>query len=116
MKKIIVLLLVIFASLGAEIKQESQRFKVTYTITYNSITLAQADSLEKAVKSKFKSACGVNIGIEPVSSGSLIINGSIGIGSITQDSVYMPPNINQIIPNKWMFDSINLNVGGKDGK
>lgn len=64
MKRIFLLLLpfVLFAG-----NPTPQRFKVTYTITYNTITLSQADSLEQLLKSKFKDACSININLDNAS-------------------------------------------------
>ena len=47
-------------------KDETSYFTVTYKITYNKITLAQAAELEKKIRSEHEDACSVKIDLKPV--------------------------------------------------
>jgi len=52
---------------------KAQEFEVTYTITYNSLTLSEAAELEEKIRKEHKDACKVNISVKesnsyPVSS------------------------------------------------
>jgi len=47
-----------------EKKQDAQRFKVTFTITYNEATLSEAAELERVVREQHAKACAVVVGVE----------------------------------------------------
>ena len=52
---------------------KAQKFEVTYTITYNSITLLEASELEEKIRKEHKDACKVSVAVKesnsyPVSS------------------------------------------------
>ena len=62
---VIAVLVLAFVTISfAEVKQEAQKFKVSYTITYKSINLEEAAKIETAIKKEFKDACVVNINIQ----------------------------------------------------
>ena len=50
----------------AEVKQEAQKFEVTYTIVYNTQTLEEAAAKEELIKAKFKDACSVSIAMHTI--------------------------------------------------
>ncbi len=64
-----------------EKKQDAQRFKVTFTITYNQLTLAEAAELEKVVREQHAKACAVVVGVE-----SLVSTPTVWWGNV--DSVF----------------------------
>lgn len=44
--------------------EEMQKFKVTYKVTYNSISLEDASKIEKRVRAEHKEACTVKVKVE----------------------------------------------------
>ena len=75
MKTIIIFLIVVLyvCVLPAGEKPEAQKFEVTYTITYNSVTLSEAAELEEKIREEHKDACKVSVAVKesnsyPVSS------------------------------------------------
>lgn len=48
-------------------KQKRQEFEVTYTITYNSITLAEAAKREMEIKKQHRKACKVKTSVKEIS-------------------------------------------------
>jgi len=63
-----------------EKKQDAQRFKVTFTITYNEATLAEAAELERVVREQHAKACAVDVGVESLTQ----VTGSV------PTSIYLP--------------------------
>ena len=60
---------------------KAQKFEVTYTITYNSLTLLEASELEAKIRKEHKDACKVSVSVKEPSSfliGSLIDSISSG--------------------------------------
>lgn len=60
-----------------------KEFTVTYTVTYNSVTLEEASKLEMQIKKENKDACTVDVTVKEISTlttTSYITNGSV-IGS-----------------------------------
>ena len=45
----------------AEVKQEASKFKMEYTVIYNSVTLEEAAKIEMRVKKENKDACSVSV-------------------------------------------------------
>lgn len=54
------------SSACAEVDQKPQQFEVVYTVTYNSITLAEAAKIEKKIKKQQGKAFGVGIEINDI--------------------------------------------------
>jgi len=72
MKTIIIFSMFLMIGIAGE-KPEAQKFEVTYTITYNSITLLEASELEEKIRKEHKDACKVSVAVKesnsyPVSS------------------------------------------------
>ena len=83
MKKIILTialfcLVVVYADQGG-----SQKFQVTYSITFNSITLGEAAAWEKKMGELFKDACKIEVDVEKV-----VVDDSGYISTIPQMGVY----------------------------
>jgi hypothetical protein len=75
---IFIVLFLLFVSIGyAEVKQDAQKFKLTYTIIYNEQTLEQAAKTEAIVKEKFKDACSVSVKAEELKEGYATMSFSI---------------------------------------
>ena len=80
MKTIIIFLMLLMIGIAGE-KPEAQKFEVTYTITYNSVTLSEAAELEEKIREEHKDACKVSVAVKEPSSfliGSLIDSISSG--------------------------------------
>ncbi len=72
MKSILIALVLVITGVFlcyAEVKQDAQKFKVIYTITYNAQTLGEAARMETVVKSKFKDACSAKVEIKVLEEG-----------------------------------------------
>ena len=65
MKKLIALFF-ITVLLTASTDKKPQEFEVTYTVTYNSITLQRAAELEKIFRGKFGDACKVEVTVKKI--------------------------------------------------
>ena len=68
MKKLIALFF-LAVLLTASTDKKQQEFEVTYTVTYNSITLQRAAELEKVFRDKFNDACKVEVNVKKIESG-----------------------------------------------
>ena len=75
MKTIIIFSMFLMIGIAGE-KPEAQKFEVTYTITYNSVTLSEAAELEEKIREEHKDACKVSVAVKEPSSFL------IGIGSL----------------------------------
>ncbi len=65
MKTKLIIMLVLFSILlTASTDKKPKQFKVTFTVTYNSITLTKAAELEKVFRDRFSDACNVDIKLE----------------------------------------------------
>lgn len=74
-----------FRSVKGEVKQDAQKFKVTYTVTYNAVTLAKAAELEEKIKKENKDGCNVKVKVSPVTVST--------VGTITfSNSLFTPTN------------------------
>ena len=66
MKRLLLALVMVGVMFGignAELKKEMQKFKVSYTITFNEITLEEAQKKEAVIREMFKTACDLGINI-----------------------------------------------------
>ena len=69
---------------GAAVKkQEPKRFTVIFTISYNSMTLAEAAKKEASIKNLFGDSCDIDVTVQNVQ--TLNFWNSSGIGTITWD-------------------------------
>lgn len=48
----------------AEVKQEASKFKMSYTVIYNAITLGEASNIETRIKKENKDACSVDVEVK----------------------------------------------------
>jgi len=67
-------------SAAGEKKPDAQRFKVTFTITYNEATLAEAAELERVVREQHTKACAVDVGVESLTQVTGSVPTSIYLG------------------------------------
>jgi len=65
MKKLIALFF-LAVLLTASTDKKPQEFEVTFTVTYNSITLQRAAELEKIFRDKFGDACKVEVTVKKI--------------------------------------------------
>jgi len=88
MKHILFALLFVISTVLAGDPKPEQKFKVTYTITYNDMTLADASKKEIFLKELLKDACGIEVTVEKAE--RMVNNGGIHWGitdSITYRSI-----------------------------
>ena len=62
MKTVIIFLIFLMVGIAGE-KPEAQKFEVTYTIKYNSVTLLEAAKLEEKIRQEYKDACKINVDV-----------------------------------------------------
>ena len=81
MKKVIVvcLFVMVFNMLAfGEVSQDPEKFQITYKVTYNAITLGEAEKIEMQIKKNHRDACNVRIDVDDTTTdyGSIITFGS----------------------------------------
>ena len=79
MKKVIILLVFLilgisFVAYGELIKIEQQKFKVTYEIVYNELTLEEAAQKEIAIKEQNHRACSVKVSLREKSDSDITLD------------------------------------------
>jgi len=95
---------------------KGQNFKVTYTITYNSITLQEAADLEKAIRASHRKACKIEVDLETcIEEPSWYPNHSIIIDSVTtiDRGWYIDSSRVRITPERWgpfRLDTTNTHI------
>ena len=77
MKRLIFILMVLFTMFSIAGDKEPQKFKVTFTVTFNELTLEQASKKEMVIKELLKDACDINVKIE--NSDNLVIISGRGL-------------------------------------
>jgi len=68
---LVLLVLVFFVSTASALNDKASKFKTTFKITFNSITLEEAAKLEKQIKKVFKDACSLDTTVSGVNDGYL---------------------------------------------
>ena len=106
MKKLVIILVLMLAfaiSICAEVSQEPQKFSVTYTIKYNSLTLEEAAEKEILIKQRNKGACEIDVEVKEGS-----FNGNI---TITTTPINTSP---QRLPRKSLMANSATVITGND--
>ena len=86
------LFMVIFCfTVMAEVNQDPQKFKVTYTVIYNALTLKEASRIETQIKGNHKNACRIKTKVDSADNTT---------GTITFSS-----------PGAYIIDADSLSVG-----
>src|SRR5574340_1658596 len=93
----IALLIIISIIVYASVNKEPQKFKTTFSITYNAITLEQASTIEKKIKNEFGDACNVEIKVENTE--NLIIGNRIFVDTLQSSPYFYLNNNSHINPN-----------------
>ena len=76
MKTLFVTIFLLSVLVTASVDKKPKEFEVTFSVTYNSITLQKAAELEKIFKEKFGDACTININVKEANT-LTIVSGSI---------------------------------------
>jgi len=88
MVSITILSLINYNNLLAEVSQKCQKFEVTFTITYNAITLSEATRLEKVIRNDFSDACKVKTKLEETDDCLYFTADNVILDTITTPSTY----------------------------
>lgn len=108
MKKLILIFAMLVIALVHKTISDEQKFKVTFSISFDEMTLSQAAEIEKNIRSKFEKNKGCVIDV------SLSNNKPVQGIMLPQDWRFSPNGI-QAVPAPGMFnlDSTFLNSIGK---
>ncbi len=105
MKTKLIIMLVLFSILlTASTDKKPKQFKVTLTVTYNSITLAKAAELEKIFRDRFSDACNVDIKLEETT-GIIFYSGITRIDTVQWRNIYRDDHLNPDTPKIHIMQS-----------
>jgi len=66
MKKLSIILIVLLSSLLIASDKQPKKFKVTYSITFNEVTLEKAAQIEKEISKQFGESCEIKIELSAI--------------------------------------------------
>ena len=84
MKKVILLICMCLLVSGMAIARdfEAKKFKTTFTVVFNAMTLEESARMETVIKKKFSDACSIDVELEKIDD---ITIGSTGTGTVWWD-------------------------------
>ena len=89
MKKLIALIILLASVVLAD--HNAQKFKVTYTITFNELTLQEASRLEKVIKQDYSDACEIDVSLEKVTNQNSVWVRFYWADTIKHDTAWINP-------------------------